>query len=61
MENKKETMKELDPDQMEKVSGGAEFGRVCHICGKVYDPRKDPMHAFNCVDKLLKVTHDGDN
>ena len=61
MESNNESKQELNPDQMEMISGGAGFNRICHVCGHESDRKKDPMHEFNCMEELRKKTLHGDN
>ena len=55
MENKNETMKELDPNQMEQISGGATKIRVCPYCGQQFTSEiKFLAHGKKC-----RIEHQG--
>ena len=41
MENKKETMKELDPEQLEEVSGGMTISDIERLVKIILDHRED--------------------
>ena len=61
MDNKNEVIQELNPDQMEKVSGGSEVSRkVCRYCGQEFNPIKYAIHISECKKENMEGTGRGD-
>ena len=61
MDNKNEVKQELNPDQMEQISGGDNASmRVCRYCGQEHNWLNDPSHAIRCRERALRHDTTGD-
>ncbi len=56
MENNNKVKRELDLDQMEKISGGSEAMKVCPVCGQVISVLQYVTHFAKCrTEQLEKI------
>ena len=56
MENNNKAKRELDLDQMEKISGGSEAMKVCPVCGQAISVLQYVTHFAKCrTEQLEKI------